>query len=192
MNMDRQSNRYQNTNRPAKDYVAFLCGVAVCGLGIYQGLQLVGIAGLVTVLCVLYKPVLSRGANIALALLGRASRAKYRDFEMDVSRTSLSVIADLPDLPPWARGVLSAMEPGHLGLLLAVSKAERMPISGGTQQSLRDLRNLGLIEHDRQSLSGSSYVWLNSAGRDLLAAIDLGSGQRQAGSRTQEVSDSTV
>lgn len=164
-------------NRPAKDYVAFLCGVAVCGLGIYQGLQIVGIAGLLTVLCVLYKRTISRGAEAAITLLGRASRAKYRDFEVDVGRTSVGALVDLPHLPPWARGVLSAMEPRHLGLLLAVSKAERMPLSTGTEQSMRDLRNLGLIEHDQHSLGGSSYVWVSSAGRDLLATIDVGSSQ---------------
>lgn len=157
--------------RPLKDFVAFTLAAVVCGYAVRFGLQSVAIASMVVALCVLYKPTASRAADIGIGLLGRTSRAKYGDFEMEVERMVLGPLVESPNIPVWAKGLLSEMGARHLGLLLALAKSERVRVNPAVIGSLRELRNLGLIEHDRDSLAGSEFVWLTSAGRDLKSAL---------------------
>ena len=157
--------------RPIKDFVAFAFAAAVCGYAVWSGLQSVAIASMIIALCVLYKPTASRAAEIGFGLLGRTSRAKYGDFEMEMERMVLGPLVQSPSIPVWAKGLLSEMGARHLGLLLALSKAERIRINPAVIGSLRELRNLGLIEHDDAVLAKSEFVWLSSAGRDLSNAL---------------------
>jgi hypothetical protein len=158
-------------NRPIKDFVAFVFASVLCGYAVWAGLQSVAIASMLAVLCVLYKPTASRAAEIGLGLLGRTSRAKYGDFEMEVERMVLGPLVQSPSVPMWAKALLSDMGAKHLGLLLALSKSDRIRINSAVVGSLRELRNIGLVEHDQGSLAGSEWVWLSSAGRDLVNAL---------------------
>jgi hypothetical protein len=129
-------------NRPIKDFVAFLFASIVCGYAVWAGLQSVAVAGMLAALCVLYKPTVSRAAEIAFSLLGRTSRAKYGDFEMEVDRMVLGPLVQSPSIPVWAKGLLSEMGARHLGLLLALSN---QIVSGSIRQSLAVFANCGIL-----------------------------------------------
>jgi hypothetical protein len=161
--------------RPVKDFVAFAFASVLCGYAAWSGQQYVAIASLIAVLCVLYKKTLSRTAEIGLGLLGRTTRAKYGDFEMQVDRMVLSSLVTSTSIPDWAKEFLSEMGARHLGLLLTLSKTERLRISPAVIRSLRELRDLGLVEHDQDTIGESEYAWLSGAGRDLVAVLSSSS-----------------
>ena len=169
--------------RPVKDFVAFAFASLVCGYAVWAKLQSVAIASMLVALCVLYKPTVSRAAEIGLGLLGRTSRAKYGDFEMEVERMVLGPLVQSSSIPAWAKGLLSEMGARHLGLLLALSKSDRIRINRAVIGSIRELRNLGLVEHDQDSLAASEWAWLSSAGRDLINAL-TGDARLDAGGTT--------
>ena len=157
--------------RPIKDFVAFVFVSAVCSYAIWSGLQSVAIMSMIFAFCILYKPTISRAAEISLNLLGRTSRAKYGSFEMEVEQIMLGTLIQSPNVPNWVKALLSEMSSRHLGLLLALSKAERIRINHAVIGSLRDLRSLGLLEHDQSSMSKSEFAWLSAAGHDLVKAL---------------------
>jgi hypothetical protein len=139
--------------RKPKDILAFVLSAVLCGYATWRNLQLVAVAGFVGALCVVYKSTVARAAEIMLDLLGRLTQAKCGDFEVQVGRDSIGGVLGA-DAPAWVRTVLGSMTSNHVGLVLAIRKSGSLKVTGGVLKGLRELRSLGLIEHDGSTLAG--------------------------------------
>lgn len=63
------------------------------------------------------------------------------------------------------------MTSNHVGLVLAVHKSGALKVTGGVLKGLRELRALGLIEHDGSTLAGSGHVRLTALGDDVVGHL---------------------
>ena len=167
--------------RRPKDILAFLLSGVLCGYATWRNLQFVAIVAFVGALCVVYKPTVVRAAEIALDLLGRITQAKYADLEFHVGRDAIGGVLGA-DAPAWMRAVLSSMTSNHVGLVLAVHKSGDLKVTGGLLKGLRELRSLGLIEHDGPTLGGANQVHLTALGEDVVSHLRGPSMSTQGGS----------
>lgn len=160
------SSRRPKMRRPAKDFYAFALSVGLCGFAVWKELQWVAVAAFVAALCVTYKPTVVRLLNIVLQILGRVTRAKVGDLEIQVGGEVVGRLL-AADAPFGMQSVVSAMGASHVGFMLAIEKSGKIKVTGGILKWLRELRNLGLIEHDEPEIGTSSQVWLSEFGRSV-------------------------
>ena len=71
----------------------------------------------------------------------------------------------------WMNVILSKLEPEHLGLLLTIQKDGKHSPINASKEKLRDLRALGLLKHNTDSMEKSTEVWLTDLGNEIATTL---------------------
>lgn len=80
--------------------------------------------------------------------------------------------------------MLADLSPSHLGLLMQIRTDKDFRPTSAVMNKLRELRNRGLISHDKEFLADSSRAWLTSTGE--VVADSLLAGLPEGGSAARE------
>jgi hypothetical protein len=152
----------------AKTAAILLLLLAILSYAMYRDEQTVAGIALILLVATSYKHLVKPFIARAEAFAKRLDYAKFRDLELRAEQQAeelvrleglqLTLIQDV---------VLRNLEPDLYGLLVNLSHTEKVQIDRTHMDRLRQLRDRGLIEHDRQRLRDSGEVWLTSLGREV-------------------------
>lgn len=151
-----------------KGFGLFLVLLVAASYAVYRDEQAFAIVALLLMIGVSFKqfsaPLVARITEFAR----RVDYAKFRDLELRSAeqRAELTRLEGL-QLTVLQDVVLRNLEPELCGVLANLTTHERAPIELAHIQRLRELRNRGLITHDKPALSKSSEIWLTPLGKEV-------------------------
>lgn len=151
-----------------KSPAIFLLLLAILAYAMYRGEQTVAAIALILLVATSYKHFVRPFIARAEAFARRLDCAKFKDLELRADQQAaelvrleglqLTVIEDV---------VIRNLEPDLYALLVNLSVDNKTQIDKSHIDRLRQLRDRGLIEHDRQRLRDSQTVWLTSLGKQV-------------------------
>lgn len=142
--------------------------LGVLSYAMYRGEQTVAGIALILLAATSYKNLVKPFIARAEAFARRIDYAKFRDLELraDQQAEELVRLGGL-QLSLIHNTVLRDLEPDLSGLLVNLSRTEKAPLDRSHIDHLRQLRDRGLVEHDRQRLRDSEEVWLTQLGKEV-------------------------
>jgi len=151
-----------------KPAAIFLLLLAILAYAMYRGEQTVAGIALILLVATSYRHLVKTFIARAEAFARRLDYAKFRDLELRADQQE----ADLARLEGLQTTLVQDMllrdlDPGLYGVLVNLSVKDKTQIDHSHIDRLRELRNRGLIEHDRPRLRDSETVWLTSLGRQV-------------------------
>jgi hypothetical protein len=151
-----------------KTSAVLLLLLAVLSYAMYRGEQTVAGISLVLLAAISYKHLVKPFIARAEAFARRLDYAKFRDLELRTEQHAAELVRlEGLQLTLIQDSVLRNLEPDLYGLLVNLSHNNKVRIDRSHIDRLRQLRDRGLIEHDRQRLRESEEVWLTPLGREV-------------------------
>ena len=152
-------------NRPFKDYVLVIILLTCGGYALFYQLQIVVIACLIFISFVFYKSQVKAIYDFLKGILVKARQAEIGNLKIELSDSLEKLTYFATQKSIGIQLVLSKLNEEQISLLLAIYHEGKSEAKN--KDSLRVLRNYGLIEHDSEKLSNSSIVWLKPFGKEL-------------------------
>jgi hypothetical protein len=175
----KQSRRQKSPRKPTqleepplhtlKDALVIIVLVFICVLSIFQEMEFLAIATMVTITAVVYKWRARQALDIGYELLRKARTAKVGDFEFTVEQKLKDYSRLLSQQTEWIKIILSEMTAKQISLLLAIYRAERY--EARDKDALRALRARGLLHHDASTMGASTEVWLSKLGKEVASHL---------------------
>jgi hypothetical protein len=155
-----------------RNILSFIILVILCAYAAWKEMQTLATVCIFLILCILYIELVNKAFNIVFSLAKQTKQAKFRNFEFQLTDINKQVIMDCiePD-KKWAKAIISDLNATHIALLLAIHKEGSLKCSDQIKNNLRDLRDKGLLEHDKDSIKNSDIVWLSDLGNELAGTI---------------------
>jgi hypothetical protein len=151
-----------------KDAGIFLLLLAAAGYGIYRGEQIFATIALILLIAVSYKHLARPFISRVQTFVGRVDYAKFRDLELRTNEQAAQIVRlEGLQLTVLQEIVLRNLEPEQCSVLANLSSRDRTPTKGARIERLRELRDRGLVEHDRLHLGESTEVWLTPLGKEV-------------------------
>lgn len=164
-------NLKSNLGAYLKTTFSVLIALAVCGVALWQKMEIATVTSLVVVTLLLYKRKVQEALEIGLELLRRTKSAKVWDVELTMAERLKDYSKLLEHQAEWVRLTLSDLNSEHISTLLAVNKVEKYQVAGAKVNNMRVLRDRGLLQHNAPELGRSTEVWLSPLGKDLASQI---------------------
>ena len=152
----------------AKPTAIFILLLAILSYAMYRSEQTVATIALILLIATSYRHFVKPFIARAEAFARRLDYAKFKDLELRADQQTaelvrleglqLTLIQDI---------VLRNLEPDLYTLLVNLSLNNKTQMDRSHIHRLRQLRDRGLVEHDRQRLRDSGTVWLTSLGRQV-------------------------
>ena len=158
-------------NRPFEDFLASFGAIVLCGYSAYKGLQVVAIFSMVVLLGIIYKRQALAIGSVLVDLVRATKQAKSGNLEVQI-QSARDISESLVNSPEWFKILASAMNEQQIGLMLEIQKEGKYVIAGsGVREILRSLRSMGMINHDKASLTDSMYVSLTPLGTEVAETL---------------------
>lgn len=155
-----------------KRIVALILLIALCAYATWSKMQILSIISMLLVLCLLYTAQFKEFLEIILSFARQARTAKFKDFEISTDDEFKNAIEEsIGKSNPWVKVALIDLSAKHFTLLLAIYKAGEFEAKGDFKQSLRTLRDRGLVQHNKDTMYDSTIVWLTPLGTELVELI---------------------
>ena len=151
--------------------IGFLISLTLCAYAAWKQMQILAIFSLIAALATLFIRKTKQIFEICLELLRYTTTAKLGKLEVKISKELEGISQKVVEKAAWVQILLSRMSNEEVGLLLAISKVEKYPATGGLKDKFRSLRAKGLIQHDKPSMHESSEVWLSELGKEFAEAL---------------------
>jgi DNA-binding MarR family transcriptional regulator len=144
----------------------------LCAYSTWKGMQTLAIFSIILFLVVIYKNKSLMIYNLFFNLARQAKKAKFGNFEVSISETlKQSISENLNTDKDWVKAIFSDLSPTELTVLIAVEKAKQFHSRGHMKNTLRALRDKGLVKHNKSTLEASDTVWLTDLGLELVKEI---------------------
>ena len=151
--------------------IAALAILLVLGAySIYSGMQTMAVGCMCLFIALMYKEKSKKVFDTVVELLATTKQAKWGNLEVILEKKLDAIGATSGSMArkvAWAQAILSTLTAKEIGLLLSISKVERFDAVVGIMGGLRNLREVGLIQHNEPTMAGSTQVWLTDLGKEL-------------------------
>jgi hypothetical protein len=128
-----------------------------CAFSLWQKLEWAAMCSMLLLCLVTFKDRTRHILELLQDFIASARMAKLGQFEIQVDRARVPVTS-------FREMMLADLSPSHLGLLMQISVEKNFRPTGAVMNKLRELRNRGLISHDKETLADSSRAWLTTTG----------------------------
>lgn len=147
-----------------------LVSLIVLGLAIYRSMQFLAIASLVATLVIVFENHARQLYQLGVEMIGNARHAKLGQFEISLRDGSPLDASVFLTAPPWVKVALPTLTSSEVGLLVELSMREGgFAVTDALKRQLRNLRNAGLLDHNKETLEESTEVSLTQAGSEIAA-----------------------
>ena len=156
-----------------KKVLSSLILLALCVYATWKSMQTLAIVATFLFLSSLYTHQVKRLLEIFFVLVKQTKQAKFGNLEVNLKDNPLkqTVLDNLSIEKEWIRVIVSDLTPTHISLLLAINKVGRFQFNYQMINTLRDLRDKGLIQHNDVTIAGSNTVWLTEIGNEVVNII---------------------
>lgn len=155
-----------------KKIFASLILLILCGYATWKGMETLSIITIALFLGILYVEKVKMIFELFISLGRQTQQAKIGNFELSVGNTfKKTILENINSDKDWVKSIISDLTPTHLGILLAINKANELKCHGSIKNTLRDLRDKGLINHNKNSITKADKVWLSDTGKELMDEI---------------------
>ena len=156
----------------AKQIFAIFILLILCAYSTWKNMQTLSIASIALFLIVLYKDKSLMFFDLFFTIARQTKQAKIGNFEFSISDTfKKSISENLKTDKEWVKAIFSDLTASQLTVLLAIEKAKKFHCGGHMKNTLRELRDKGLIKHNKDTLSSSDIVWLTDIGSELVKEL---------------------
>jgi hypothetical protein len=137
----------------------------------WQKLQIVAIVSIILLIGVLYKNLARKAIDIIFSLTKNTKQAKFGQLEINIEKKLAEYSKSAVTQSVWMNVILSKLDPEHLGLLLTIQKDGKHTAIKASKSKLRDLRALGLLRHNNETMEASTEVWLTELGNEIATTL---------------------
>jgi hypothetical protein len=150
---------------------AFVASMIICGVAIWREMQILAIFAFLMSFLTVYRRHAKLVFDLGLSLLGRTTRAKLGDLELQIDDKVINLTERLERKAGDLRMLVDGLNGDHIGWLINIHKVGKYEPSDAIKEKLRPLRNRGLLVHDSNSMHEAKYVWLTALGEELATVL---------------------
>jgi hypothetical protein len=160
----------------------FLLLLAAASYAIYRAEQTVAAIALILLIATSYRHLVKPFIARAEAFASRVDYAKFRDLELRSAQQAAELVKlEGLQLTLIQDVIIRNLEPELYGLLVNLTTHDKTQVDRSHIERLRQLRDHGLIEHDRERLRDSATVWLTPLGNEVAEILARPSGKFGSG-----------
>lgn len=141
----------------------------------HKGLQTLAAAALILLIMLLYKSQTIALRDLLFKAITNAKQAKLGSLEVQLNDKTLIVLSEVKKekLSILSQIMLATLSSDEVGILAEITRVDRYSYKGPLLETLRRLRDKGLIAYDAPGLASSPEVWATDTGKQLIIELKI-------------------